>query len=69
MKMGDIAVCILMGRGRAMSERQPSGRSPERPPVAIKPVRKKVGEGPKNLRQREEWFKRRTSGQPKRRAT
>jgi len=64
-----IAVCILMGRGRAMSEKQPSGRSPERPPVAIKPVGKKVGEDAKNLRRREEWFKRRTSGQPKRQAT
>jgi hypothetical protein len=48
-----------------MSDKQAS----ERPPVAIKPVKQKVGEGPKNLRRREEWFQRRTSGRPKRKAT
>jgi hypothetical protein len=52
-----------------MSEKQPSGPPPERPPVAVKPASKKVGEDAKNLRQREEWFQRRTGGRPKRRPT
>jgi len=42
---------------------------PERPPVAIKPVKPKIGEGSKNLRRREKWFQRRAGGRPKRKAT
>jgi hypothetical protein len=43
--------------------------SSERPRVAIKPVKRKIGEGPKNLRRREEWFQRRAGGRPRRKAT
>ena len=42
---------------------------PERPPAAIKPVKRKIGEGTKNLGRREAWFQRRAGGRPKRKAT
>ena len=41
----------------------------DRPTVPIKPVKKKIGEPPDNLRRREEWYQRRTGGRPKRAAS
>lgn len=50
----------------ASSERpEPSPR----PPAAIKPVKKKVGEPADNLRRREQWYQRRAGGQSKRPAS
>jgi hypothetical protein len=52
-----------------MSEKEPVDQSPKRAPASVKPVKKKVAEGPKNLRRREEWFQRRTGGRVKRPAS
>jgi len=41
----------------------------ERPPVSIKPVKKKIGEAPGNVRRREAWYQKRTAGRPDRSAS
>jgi hypothetical protein len=46
-----------------------SERAPAPSPASVKPVKKKVAEGPDNLRRREAWFQRRTGGRVKRPAS
>ena len=44
---------------------KPPERTPDRPPASIKPVKRKIGEAPGNLRRREAWYQRRTGGRDK----
>jgi len=37
-------------------------REVQRPPAKIRPVKKRIGEGHGNLRRRESWFRKRTTG-------
>jgi len=41
-------------------DRDAGGKSRDAPPVKIRPVKKRIGEGHGNLRRRQSWFRKRT---------